>query len=221
MRRNANTTRNGRSRGRQSSQGTGLGSTLASTLGMIGGAGVGAAMMYLFDPDQGSQRRHQIADMAGHAKDHVGEHVSHHAARLAGHIPQIHMPEMPEMPTTTDLRDRAAGWIESARGYLPSRAAHGQSRMNGACAATIAAAALVAGMGAMWLFDPARGRGRRAWLVQKGTRAVNETGRFASATGRHMRNKAKGYAHDAKGYAQDAVSHVQEAMPHHRLSEAQ
>ena len=54
------------------------------------------------------------------------------------------------------------------------------------------------GLGAMWLFDPARGRGRRAWIGQKANRFVNESGRFMRATGRHLANKSKGYYYEGR-----------------------
>jgi len=54
------------------------------------------------------------------------------------------------------------------------------------------------GLGAMWLFDPDRGRGRRAWIGQKTNRLINETGTFMRATGRHVANKSKGYYHQSR-----------------------
>src|SRR5258706_3218834 len=40
---------------------------------LLGGAGIGAALMYLFDPDQGSARRAQAREAAGDALSTTGE----------------------------------------------------------------------------------------------------------------------------------------------------
>ena len=68
-----------------------------------------------------------------------------------------------------------------------------------------AVSTLLVGAGAMWFFDPDRGRARRAWIGQKLTRAMNEIGDFARATGRHLRNKSKGYYHEGKAAVCDAA----------------
>src|SRR5439155_978246 len=67
------------------------------------------------------------------------------------------------------------------------------------------------GAAAMWLMDPARGRGRRAWLGQKATRLLNETGDFMRATGRHLANKSKGYYYETRSAAECAMQGITSA----------
>jgi hypothetical protein len=80
--------------------------------------------------------------------------------------------------------------------------------MEPAAVSATAVSTLLAGAGAMWLFDPDRGRARRAWIGQKMTRVLHEVGDFARATGRHLRNKSKGYYHDGKSAVYDAAEAV-------------
>src|SRR4051794_18790417 len=55
---------------------------IENTMSLLGGAGVGAALMYLFDPDLGEQRRHDVRDVAGQALSSTGEalHSTAHGA---------------------------------------------------------------------------------------------------------------------------------------------
>jgi hypothetical protein len=60
------------------------------TASLIGGAGIGAAIMYFFDPDLGDRRRADCYDATGEALSHAGERMGHawetmsHGARDAG-----------------------------------------------------------------------------------------------------------------------------------------
>ncbi len=55
------------------------------------------------------------------------------------------------------------------------------------------------GLGAllMYLFDPDRGRGRRARLGDQLSSEVNRLGEAAEAKARHLRNRAQGVMHEA------------------------
>jgi hypothetical protein len=55
------------------------------------------------------------------------------------------------------------------------------------------------GIGAafMYLFDPDRGRGRRARLSDQLTSKVNRLGEAAESKTRHLRNRAQGIIHEA------------------------
>ena len=55
------------------------------------------------------------------------------------------------------------------------------------------------GLGAllMYLFDPDRGRGRRARLSDQLTSQVNRMGEVAEAKARDLRNRAQGVLHEA------------------------
>ncbi|HEX8651593.1 MAG TPA: hypothetical protein VF708_12195 [Pyrinomonadaceae bacterium] len=56
------------------------------------------------------------------------------------------------------------------------------------------------GLGAllMYLFDPDRGRGRRARLNDQLTSKVNRLGEAAESKARHLRNRAQGVIHEAR-----------------------
>jgi hypothetical protein len=56
------------------------------------------------------------------------------------------------------------------------------------------------GLGAllMYLFDPERGRGRRARLGDQLTSKVNRLSDTAEAKARHLRNRAQGMIHEAR-----------------------
>ena len=196
-----------------------------TALGVAAGAGIGAALMFLLDPEQGRRRRERLAAAAAAAAHRTGEFA--HSAwdtstdAAAGGAAALYA----ATPSGKDLRrggrrlwgrtsdafgsaaestrDTAGGWLESARSYLPHvhvhRAGHHHDRgIAASTAASGAAGALLLGLGAMWLFDPDRGRARRAWIGQKTNRLLNETGRFMRATGRHVANKGKGYYHESR-----------------------
>jgi hypothetical protein len=84
----------------------------------------------------------------------------------------------------------------------------------GATGAALGGLGLVAlSVAATWLFDPDRGRGRRAWLAQKATRYLNETGDFMRATGRHLRNKTRGYYHESRSAVEHFTGDEQQSRP--------
>jgi hypothetical protein len=201
--------------------------TAATALGVVAGAGIGAALMFLLDPEAGRRRRERLAAAAAAAAERTGE-LAHSAwdttsekAIEGAAAVYAATPSGRDMRRggrrlwgrTSDAvgsaaestRETAGGWLESARSYLPSmphvhvhRASHHEREVSATTAGAGAASALLLGLGAMWLFDPDRGRGRRAWIGQKTNRLLNETGRFMRATGRHVANKSKGYAHESR-----------------------
>jgi hypothetical protein len=112
-------------------------------------------------------------------------------------------------------QDTASGWLESARNALPSMPQRRRpTDISGAGAALGGLGLIAASVAATWLFDTQRGRGRRAWLAQKATRYVNETGRFMRATGRHLRNRAQGAYHEGRS----AVENMTAAGTEHQSS---
>jgi len=204
--------------------------TVGTALGVAAGAGIGAALMFLLDPEQGRRRRERLAEAAALAAHRAGE-MAHDAwdtttDAAAGGAAALYAatPSSKEIRRggrrlwgrTSDAvgsaaestRDTAGGWLESARSYLPElphvhvhRASQHHREVSGTTAGAGAAGALLLGLGAMWLLDPDRGRARRAWIGQKTNRLLNETGRFMRATGRHVANKGKGYYHESRKLA--------------------
>ena len=223
------------------------GSTIATAMGVLTGAALGAAAMYLMDPDKGSDRRHHLADVAYDTLEtttdtlrdtwdvlgkgatrvgsSIGEHFGEAASSVSGAIPsrrqigkrgQRFMKNLRRgsSSTASSLGDTASDWLDSARSYLPRRPQLARPTDVSATTATLSGvAALAVGVGAMWLFDPRQGRGRRAWIGQKATRVLNETGQFMRATGRHLRNKAQGYYHETASAAQQGYSSLTGGQP--------
>jgi hypothetical protein len=193
-------------------------------MGIVGGAGLGAALMYLLDPNQGAERRHHLADVAGTAFEGT-THALRSGATTIGHkVADAGSALYSNIPSAGDLghtgrlfarragdaaestRDTAGHWFESARGMLPHRRHRREHNVSATTAGIGGLAALAIGVGAMWLFDPSKGRARRAWVGQKMTRCLNETGGFMRATGRHLGNKARGYYYEGKSAAQHLTS---------------
>ncbi len=56
---------------------------------------------------------------------------------------------------------------------------------------------MAAGAALMYLFDPDRGRGRRARLSDQAASKINRFGDAACAQTRHLRNRAQGLMHEA------------------------
>jgi hypothetical protein len=214
--------------------------TAASALGVIAGAGIGAALMFLLDPDQGRRRRERLAAAASAAAERTGE-MAHSAWDTASDKAAEGAAALyAAAPSRKELRrggrrlwgrasdafdsaaestsDTAHGWLDTAKSYLPElphvhvhRASEHRSRVGVGTAGAGAAGALLLGLGAMWLFDPDRGRGRRAWIGQKTNRLINETGRFMRATGRHVANKGKGYYYEGRRAVGDAAENLSDS----------
>jgi len=156
---------------------------------------------------------HGTADALGHAWEAASE-----KAGEAGSAAYAAMPSTKDVrkggermldrvyDAGSNLRDTAGSWMDSARNMLPRSAhleRHSDYAMNPAGVSATALGALALGAGAMWLFDAARGRGRRAWIGQKATHFMHEIGSFGRATGRHLRNKAKGYYYETSSAVRD------------------
>ena len=81
--------------------------------------------------------------------------------------------------------------------------------------ASITTAEIVAiaaiGAGVMFMFDPAKGRSRRAWLMAKATSRVHRAGKVANRMGRHFRNKMRGQVH----HVSEAAHHWLTGNGHH------
>lgn len=188
---------------------------------IIAGAGIGAALMYLLDPDEGRERREHLAERASHAADASGsalgsawQHVSD-AAR--GTSSRLHDAGASAADHASSLGAATTGWIGSklhdAHEAMPSRKTvrHNADPRNWfrheptwsekyvpSAGATIGAGTLaLATLAAMFFLDPQSGRRRRAMVRDKTVRAANETGTFLRTTGRRLSNRGHGLVHEA------------------------
>jgi len=100
---------------------------IENTISLLGGAGLGAALMYLFDPDLGEQRRQDARDVAGQAVSSTGEalHSTMHAgadsarsfaSRISDYAHDLADRAGSESSSLTDRASGlAAGALKSAR----------------------------------------------------------------------------------------------------------
>ena len=194
------------------------GAAMKTTLGLLAGAGLGAAAMYLFDPYEGPSRRRYLADRASNAYESASEaagsaweRAAAAGSSLASHLPSASDVGRQGRRMGESAQETASDWWESARAALPSRPQLRRPTDISATGATLGGLGLVAlSVAATWLFDADRGRGRRAWLSQKATRYLNETGDFMRATGRHLRNKTRGYYHEGRSAVQSMTGAEQQ-----------
>jgi hypothetical protein len=181
--------------------------------------------MYIFDPQQGRRRRELLAAKAEHALSSTGEVLGTtiHGASDSAHAVAKKISSYAHH-LAENLSDDAHEAVESgqrtARGYvakarrradelhrgLMDRAGSLLSRQepesHPALLATEITAATVGvlglGAGLMYVFDPAKGRARRAWMRDKVVSITRQTGREARHYGRHLGNRMKGYAAGAR-----------------------
>ena len=185
-----------------------------TTLGLLAGVGIGAGLMYLFDPYEGPTRRQWLADTAGNTWESISERASDATSAIAEHLPS--MPSSADMQkqgrkwlsrASDSAQENASGWMESARNALPSVPRFRRPTDVSGTSAALGGLGLIAlSVAATWLFDPQRGRSRRAWIAQKATRYMNETGDFMRATGRHLRNRAQGAYYEGRSAVENMAA---------------
>ena len=106
-----------------------------STLALLGGVGVGAALMYLFDPDTGARRRDDIhssaSDAAGSTVDAAYSTVGSarsSAKSLASRISEYAHHLADELTgRASDLTDKAGDYVDTATGYVSKAKNYAQS----------------------------------------------------------------------------------------------
>ena len=177
-------------------------SALASGLKLIGGAGLGAVLMYLMDPEAGERRREEMRVKAARAAAHRAAEAGSAGAAAASSYGSSLADRASESAYAWNksarrqmrsARKQASGWFghEEERSYVPETS-------------TVASAvtALAAGVGLMYLLDPTDGARRRSVLLDKTRHCLNETGDFFRRTGRHLANRSRGMAHDTQSMFQ-------------------
>jgi len=200
--------------------------TTSGLLGLVGGAGLGAVLMYLLDPAEGRERRAHLAETTTHAAEGAADAVAPvwAGAKLIGKSLAERAHDLAER--SRELASSAAEGTASAGSFLSDRASDAGSGIRRgsrraarttkswfgyeeepryahyvpSTSTTVSAlAALAAGVGLMYLMDPQDGNRRRAVLRDKSNRLVRETGDFFRKTGRHLANKSRGMQHQAAG----------------------
>jgi gas vesicle protein len=202
-------------------------SCIESTVALLGGVGIGGALMYLFDPEMGEKRRRRAREAAEETLSATGE-------RLSGTWESI-------ADKAHDLASHAAGAVsglgssagayaddaaDQARSYgrRLSKSARGYARDTGRAASrwfggrretshtgemiVSACAALALGAGLMFVLDPAQGRRRRALIRDKAIHAAKETSRYVEGKSRDLSNRAQGAVAKARNFAESAKEKI-------------
>jgi gas vesicle protein len=156
---------------------------LEEGLVLVAGAGLGLAAMYLLDPTNGSNRRSAIGKAAHGAIDGIHQSLSHAHDAIA--------------KTATSAAQAA---VDQAHEMLPPHSAHTPAANASmiAAAAGGGAALFVIGAGMAFLFDPDRGRARRAYLHDQIHSLMHRSGDWMQSKSRHVRNRAYGAVAQAR-----------------------
>ena len=188
----------------------------------LGGLALGAALMYVFDPDVGSRRRTRIRDRAGSAVEDAGSRISSTlssaATGVGGYISDL------SQRVGSGVGDQAQSKFQSARDAIGEYATDLSDRARAAVRSRLGAqtnattgvsvlGALALGCCAMFFLDPRQGRGRRAYVVQKATHLVNKSARLAGATGRHWMNRSRGLYHEAGEMMHSSTPSAEKPIP--------
>jgi hypothetical protein len=184
---------------------------------LLGGALLGAAVMYLLDPESGRRRRANATSLAEDAWERARElgidladHGRGAAAGLAAGASGLASGAAERYEELRDSRTARGAALRSASGVADSfrgashstrhaiaRALDPDHMDRGGSATGYAATGLgtlLAGAAAMYLFDPQRGAGRRAYVRDQFTHIVGQTGTAFRKTGTQLRNRMQGVA---------------------------
>ena len=192
-------------------------------MSLLGGLGIGAAVMYLFDPKEGPKRRGNIAHSAEDAweaiRDKAGGYGTASTAGLTalgaamGKKTGDWSKQMQNyrkqyqkraMGMTGDASHMMDDWMNWGRGkMLAGRerlSRHREEEHGGSMIGqTIAAVGFVAlGVGLAYIIDPAVGRRRRAVVRDKVMSGMHQGQDYLSKTGKHLWNKASGTVAEAR-----------------------
>ncbi|MBC8107118.1 MAG: YtxH domain-containing protein [Anaerolineae bacterium] len=204
------------------------GSATGAVLSLLAGAGVGVAMMYLFDPEEGEQRRRRLANRSAQllesskdlayetaqtgssAAQSIGSRIAGAASHVAGLATDYGSRAASHLSTGgVDLVERARESLPSLTGLRES-ASDAKHRVNLALGrekehhyvgqTACAVGSLALGAGLLWMFDPRLGRSRRTWLRDKGMHWMRESGDFFRYAGTHAANRIRGTVAETRGY---------------------
>jgi gas vesicle protein len=226
-------------------------------LSLLGGALLGAAAMYLLDPESGRRRREHLGEMAedklgpawdtaraasaalaekagdfsAHLSDRAHDFATNVSSRAGDaadaigdsgsglfdtlrHFGRRTVSRASDAASSaadyasgfgSDLAERARRQSHAARHRLAKAIDPEHVRGTGHAVGwtTAGFGTLMLGAGLMYVLDPERGRGRRAWLGQKTTSILNDCGTMFRRTGRDLMNRARGTMYEARGGLQN------------------
>lgn len=193
---------------------------LSTTLSMLGGAAVGAALMYLFDPEQGEKRRTVVGGYTGDALKGTGGTLSMAASQLAEKAKELS--QSLASGITTGAGAAAAGASSAAAGAYNSAADRtasmfGRQRQTNdewlgdveskdhSMTAPVAGLSAVGGtllaVGALYLLDPEK----RRMLMRSVNEVVRSTGQTFHSLGQQF-GRGGGQGQQQSGHMDYATS---------------
>lgn len=190
---------------------------MSSGLSLLGGVALGAGLMYLLDPEEGSGRRKTISNIAGGAISASGSALSSGWDKLKDTAGRVYDAASEGASVFKDKLSDGADYVtdnryakrmsKSARrasdqasdrlGYLwRGREHHGLE--SGISQGAAALACLALGVGAMYFLDPADGARRRSVFRDKFLSAFGRMATSLEKQGRNIWNRAGGMVHEAR-----------------------
>jgi len=188
-----------------------------SGLSLLGGLAIGAGLMYLLDPEEGSDRRRTIGHLASGAVSASGSALETGWEKLKDTASRVYDAAGEGAGAFKDRLSEGAGYVadnrytrkisKSARrasneasdrfGYLwRGREHHGLE--SGVSQGVAAVACLALGVGAMYFLDPRDGARRRSVFRDKFLSAFGRMATNLEKQGRNIWNHASGMVHEAR-----------------------
>jgi hypothetical protein len=189
---------------------------IESGISLIGGIGIGAALMYLFDPETGTTRRSYLREAAADALERAGETAGSAyeslsestsglregaISRLRDYVPSGRETSSALGRVRKSLSRTGSGWAdrgrdlaERGRQYIPGLRDESPSP---ATLVLTAFGCCAVGAALMFVMDPTAGRRRRALMRDKTVSVARRSSEAMSKQARHMSNVAKGMYHEA------------------------
>jgi hypothetical protein len=189
---------------------------------LMGGLGIGAALMYLMDPQSGEDRRGRLADSAGHAVAGAEQAMSGAQAKVrhsAGHLTDTLGRAFSSVAERArHMRDDSGDGLGTYAGQAAMAARHTVDGMGrsmgrklrrhmpesmkspmerhagllGGSALVTVVGALALGAGIMYIMDPASGRRRRALVRDKASHYAHDATDTLSGKAHDLSNRAQG-----------------------------
>jgi len=188
-----------------------------SGLSLLGGLAIGAGLMYLLDPEEGSDRRKTVSKIAGGAISASGSALESGWEKLKGTASRVYEAASEGAGAFKDKLSDGAEYVgdnryarkisKSARRasneasdrfrYLwHGRDEHGLN--SGVSQGVAAVACLALGVGAMYFLDPLDGARRRRTFRDKFLSAFGRMATSLERQGRNIWNRAGGMMHEAR-----------------------
>jgi gas vesicle protein len=174
-------------------------------LSLLSGLGLGAALMYLLDPEKGPTRRARLRDTAADTLSTTGQVLGNTVSSLSSTAANLGS-SLGSGAASLGSRaaDLASDYLQRGKDALPSSVSDYLPEMEdedeGFSTTTFiltAAGCAAAGAALMFLLDPNQGRHRRALIADKTTSTLRRSTQTLSKKARHAGNVAKGMYHQA------------------------